>query len=91
MTIVLTLAELTASTAPFAMVALLTMDPCTPPFLLSMSDRCGEMGRMNLEIFVVLFEAWIVMHMFGNGIPWVCYILFAGIVVILDYFELLKG
>lgn len=85
--------ELTEILIPFAIVFLLTMDPCTPPFLLSTSEQCHEISLMKFgpEIFIVLIEAWLVVQILCAGTPWMFYILAPGIVGLLNYFQLLKG
>lgn len=77
---------------PFGVIALLSMEPCIPPFLLSMSLHCEEIERKEgvLHIFLVLFEAWMTLQMLCFGSTWVFYIIFAGTVSILDYFQLLR-
>lgn len=87
----LCLAQFSCILMPFAVIALLSVDPCMPPFLLSMF-HCTEISWTSpgAEIFVLIFEAWMALQLFTAGTPWVFYILFAGIVAILDYFKLLK-
>lgn len=84
-------AEFTIIFVPLAIIFLLLVDPCTPPFILSMSPNCNEISWMSPgpEIFVVLFESWMGLQLF-SGTAWVFYILFAGIVEVLDYFQLLE-
>lgn len=88
MFVYLCLAESTCIIIPFGVTALLIMDPCTPPFLLS-TFRCAEISYTSAEpkIFVVLFEAWMSLQLFFAGSTWVFCILFPGIVAILDYFH----
>lgn len=92
MSIFLYVAEFTGIVAPFAVLILIMIDPCTPPFLLSFHAGCADIAWISgdLKIFVVLFEAWVTLQLFSAGAPWVYYILFAGIVSILDYFQVLK-
>lgn len=92
MSLFLNVLEISVIALPFAVFVLLTMDPCTPPFLLSMSDRCGKMNCMKFgpEIFVILFEAYMTLQLACSGSTWPMYVLFTGIETILNYSQLLK-
>ncbi|XP_035715556.1 uncharacterized protein LOC118438863 [Folsomia candida] len=87
------LTEFTVMAVPSAVCLLLMVDPCVPPFLLSFSPSCSTISWMppGREIFVVLFEAWMALQLFSSGATWAFFIFFAGIVAMLNYFQLLES
>lgn len=70
---ILTMSEFTVMAVPLAVISLLTMDPCSPPFLLSMSPSCRHIdwATARLEISIVLFEAGKALQIFSAGSVWV--------------------
>lgn len=86
----LCLLDFTTLIMPFAVITLLILNPCMPPFILS-TFHCAEISWMSPgpEIWVVLFEAWMALQLSRAGPTWVFCILFPGIVAILDYFQLI--
>ncbi|OXA53697.1 hypothetical protein Fcan01_11324 [Folsomia candida] len=73
---------------------LLIFIPCTPPFLMSMFPRCissaVNLRRCNTRFVLHLVDVWILSHnVFSAAIP-VLFVLCAGIVSFLTYFNTLK-
>lgn len=82
-------AELTVVAFPVGVFLLLMDDPCTPPFLLSAYQSCSNIA-IGPRVFLVLFEAWISLQLANSGTTWAVYILFAGILAILNYLDVLR-
>ncbi|OXA54829.1 GTPase Obg [Folsomia candida] len=76
-----------------AILGLTLMDPCSPPFLLSMKSDCASIKwitHFGLQHVVLIFETWMNVHSYVGGSLEVFYTLVVGIVCILNYFEVLR-
>ncbi|OXA46648.1 hypothetical protein Fcan01_18641 [Folsomia candida] len=76
-----------------AIPGLILLDPCSPPFLLSMTEYCASVtwtGSIGFQHFAFLFDTWMIIHVTMGGSMEIIYILFAGIVSMLNYFAELK-
>ncbi|OXA49641.1 hypothetical protein Fcan01_15395 [Folsomia candida] len=77
---------------PVLIFLLLRFLPCTPPFILSMLELCGNAPPISygVGLAVHVFETWMNFHIMFSGTAWILYILFVGITFLLNYFELLN-
>ncbi|OXA47836.1 hypothetical protein Fcan01_17249 [Folsomia candida] len=75
---------------PLACLGLTLMDPCTPPFILSMSKSCSVIRWNGLIILIPLLETYLCFCVFYIGTTPIVYNLFAGISSMLSYFQLLE-
>ncbi|OXA49376.1 hypothetical protein Fcan01_15930 [Folsomia candida] len=75
---------------PLAVLGLILIDPCTPPFLLSMSTNCSAIRWNGWVILIPLIETYICACFFYIGIVAIVYNLFAGISSLMSYFQLLE-
>ena len=82
----------TSFEVPFCIPILIFVDPCTPPFLLSMTEGCRDIEWVTLrpEMLVVLFDAWMGLCIYVTGTTCIFFILFIGTTTMLDYFHILK-
>lgn len=72
---------------------LLTISPCTPPFIMSMMQDCRQasggiafFGKMGLHAF----EAWMLWQMIFAGSWLVLYVIFVGIDCFLNYLGVIE-
>ncbi|OXA48968.1 hypothetical protein Fcan01_16691 [Folsomia candida] len=70
---------------PLAILALILIDPCRPPFLLSMSPNCSAIRWNGLVILIPLLETYISACFCYIGTAPITYNLFAGISSLLSY------
>lgn len=76
-----------------AIPGLIFLDPCSPPFLLSIREDCASISWascIGVQHFSILIETWMIMHVAMGGMIEIVYILFAGIVSMLSYFAVLN-
>lgn len=74
---------------PMAVLGLILLDPCDPPFIHSMTKRCSEIRWNGLIVLVPLLETYISLPMFLLiGTAPIVYNLFAGISSLLIYFQM---
>ncbi|OXA64379.1 hypothetical protein Fcan01_00593 [Folsomia candida] len=80
---------------PILQFFLLRLLPCMPPYILSMFPGCVKCDPTLLHRVVKLclhiFEAWMSLNTIISGTTWMFYVLFVGIVCILDYFRVLES
>lgn len=74
---------------PLAPFALTLIRPCTPPFLLSISQKCEEISWFGPAIFVPLFELWVSFQIFLTGTLWIYFGIFVSVVTLQNYFRIL--
>lgn len=74
---------------PVAVFGLILVNPCTPPFILSMSAGCSEISWCGWVILIPVLEMYLSLCFFYVGTASIVYNLFAGISSILNYFQLL--
>lgn len=78
---------------PIAKLGLILLDPCSPPFLLSMRGDCSSIdwtksfGYQNL---ILIFDVLMDIHVFVGGSLEIVYNFFTGIVCLLNYFAVLR-
>ncbi|OXA46151.1 hypothetical protein Fcan01_19064 [Folsomia candida] len=76
-----------------AIPVLIFVDPCSPPFLLSIREDCASISWTNClgaQHLAILFDLWMLIHVLMGGVIEIIYILFAGTMSILNYFDVLK-
>ncbi|OXA40284.1 hypothetical protein Fcan01_24852 [Folsomia candida] len=86
------LCEISVPLIPLLQLTLLTYEPCTAPFLLSMDptckivmvSRCIKLVQWTFSLAVHLFETWLWLTFMYSASVWVAYVLFAGIMCILS-------
>lgn len=85
------LLQITIPLVALCLLILIIFQPCTPPFLLSMSAKCGEIKWTHIGSThaIVLFELWMCAQIFNGAAPTVFFVCFAGIICLLNYFQLL--
>ncbi|OXA47471.1 hypothetical protein Fcan01_17799 [Folsomia candida] len=76
---------------PLAPFALTLIRPCTPPFLLSISQKCEEISWFGPAIFVPLFELWVSFQIFLTGTLWIYFGIFVSVVTLQNYFRILDS
>ncbi|OXA45026.1 hypothetical protein Fcan01_20122 [Folsomia candida] len=90
------LIQLTFFTAFFVSLSipcLLLLDPLSPPFILSMKKDWGNIcwtSGLGFQHLVILLEAYMAMHIVVGGSVEISYVLIAGIVTLLNYFDVLR-
>ncbi|OXA48789.1 hypothetical protein Fcan01_16394 [Folsomia candida] len=93
MKLLLQLVYYTIFAVPVAKLALILLDPCSPPFLLSMWVDCSSVkwtksfGYQNL---ILIFDIWMNIHAFIGGSFEILYVYLTGIVCLLNYFDVLR-
>ncbi|OXA47612.1 hypothetical protein Fcan01_17873 [Folsomia candida] len=75
---------------PLAVLGLILLEPCTPPFHLSMSLSCSAIQWKGLIILIPFLETYICACFCYIGSAGIVYNLFAGISSLLNYFQLLE-
>ncbi|OXA48831.1 hypothetical protein Fcan01_16502 [Folsomia candida] len=78
----------------FAIIGLILLDPCLPPFLLSVRDDCGSItwtSALGAQHLTFLLDTWMAFHVLPGGTLEIIYILFVGIVSMLNYFAVIRG
>ncbi|OXA64260.1 hypothetical protein Fcan01_00206 [Folsomia candida] len=86
------LIEISLPVISLLQMALFLFVPCTPPFIVSMSEECGEIrkGLGPSRWIGHILDTWILSHgCYSAAIP-VLFVLCVGIVCFLTYFEILK-
>lgn len=72
---------------------LILLDPSAPPFILSIrkdSSSISWTSSFGVQHIVILFETWMSSHIMMGGSLEIAYMLFAGIVTMLNYFDVLR-
>ncbi|OXA40940.1 hypothetical protein Fcan01_24307, partial [Folsomia candida] len=95
MKIFIQIVEVSILLYPVLQFFLLRFLPCTPPFILSMFPGCLKgndetLTEYILKVVVQIFESCLTLTAVISGTTWMFYVLFAGIVFILNYFRILK-
>lgn len=75
---------------PLAVLGLLLIDPCTPPFIMSKSVSCSTIRWNGWVILIPLFETHLCACFCYIGTASFVYNLMAGISSLLSYFQLLE-
>ncbi|OXA42442.1 hypothetical protein Fcan01_22758 [Folsomia candida] len=75
---------------PLAIFGLILIDPCAPPFILSMHAGCSDLRGNGLVILILLLETYLCFCLFYIGTAPIVHNLFAGISSLLSYFQLLE-
>lgn len=73
--------------------ALIFLEPCSPPFLLSMRQDCASItwsGSLGAQHLALLLDVWMLIQILMGGVIEIMYILLAGIMSMLNYFVVLK-
>ncbi|XP_035711648.1 uncharacterized protein LOC118437013 [Folsomia candida] len=95
MKLFLDVAFLSSTAVTLAIPALIWLDPCSPPFLLSIMKDCASITwsirSLGMQHLVILLEFWMTSHIILGGTFEIVYILFAGIVSMLNYFAVLRS
>ncbi|OXA47716.1 hypothetical protein Fcan01_17514 [Folsomia candida] len=76
---------------PMAAFALILVRPCTPPFLLSLSNQCEGIVWYGPAIIIPLFELWIGLQFFITGTVWSFFGIFVSVVTLQTYFRILNS
>lgn len=90
------LIEISLPVISLLQMVLLIFAPCTPPFIMSMFPNCREITSVNtcqskLRFAGHILDTWILSHgVYSAAIP-VLFVLCAGIISFLTYFNILQG
>jgi len=87
------LLHVTFIAVPLMSTTLLIVNPCSPPFLISMTSFCQGVEHshptLTLWIPALVFETWSFLVIFNTGTFYPAYVFFMGVICLSNYLRLL--